>query len=102
MQFAVVLMVCCGLDPPVPVPQRLGVHQSQAACKEVGGLGCRGVLQGTRAVVTFLPCLADGHQLKQQQWAQGRTPIVLHTPGRGCGCGYYYQGWDLFYFYVLG
>lgn len=52
-------MVCYGLDPPIPVLQRLRVHQGQAACKEVGGLGCRGVLQGARAaarhVVTVPP-----------------------------------------------
>lgn len=43
---------CCGLDLPVPVPQRLGVQQGQAACKEVGGLGYRGGLQGARAAVS--------------------------------------------------
>ncbi|XP_062362240.1 THO complex subunit 4 isoform X1 [Cinclus cinclus] len=55
----------------------------------------------TRCTAGCLQC-QDGHQLKRQRWAQGRTPLLLHTPGRGCSCGYYYQGWDLFYFYVLG
>lgn len=64
--------VCCGLDSAVPVPPTLG-GSAEPGCLQKGWAGVRrcckvpGLRQGRGDIA---PSLADGHQLKRQQWAR--------------------------------